>query len=213
MEPRKKKILWGLILGLGIPYALLLLVGVITTAGEQREQAAANARSQQEAAERKARAEAAWAAIPPGDHLAAATKLLAGEPEEAQVKEARRHLGAIPKDSPHGRKAEALRIQADTQQARILGAKAEAKVLLLTLARASFAKDLENSYLDKGINADVTVSGPAKTNLRIKWALVSKVAAHQLDKNDQFWSNVQEMGFKKVILTDGYDESFSWTVK
>ena len=82
MEPRKKKILWGLILGLGIPYALLLLVGIITTAREQREQAAANARSQQEAAERKARAEAAWAAIPPGDHLAAATKYVREERQQ-----------------------------------------------------------------------------------------------------------------------------------
>ena len=213
MEPRKKKILWGLILGLGIPYALLLLVGVITTAGEQREQAAANARSQQEAAERRAKAEAAWAAIPAQDHLAAATKLLTGKPEEAQIKEARRHLGAIPKDSPHGRKAEALRIQADTQQARIRNEERKAEAATQALARSLFAKELENHYLDKGINADVTTSGPDKANLHIKWALVSKVAAHQLGKNGEFWKSMRQLGFKKVILTDGYDESFSWTVK
>ena len=206
MEPRKK-VLLGVILA---------TIGVVWFAMVRMMDGAEKAQVEQETAERKAKAEAAaaaWAGISPEEHLSRATKLLTGKPEEAQIKEARRHLNAIPKDSPHGKKAEALKIQSDTQQARILIAKAEAKVLLLTLARASFAKDLENSYLDKGINADVTVSGPAKTNLRIKWALVSKVAAHQLDKNDQFWTNVQEMGFKKVILTDGYDESFSWTVK
>lgn len=212
MEPRDNRFYWRLGLALVVPFVLIVVAGAFVSAREGAAQAAAKARSEQRAAERKAKAEAAWAAIPPEEHLAQAAKLLAGKPEEAQVKEARRHLGAIQKDTPEARKAASLQAQANAHQTRIRNEERKVEAAAQTVARGIFAKELENHYLDKGINADVTTSGPGKTSLRIKWALVSKVTAHQLGKNGDFWESMRKLGFKKVVMTDGYDESFSWNV-
>lgn len=77
--------------------------------------------------------------------------------------------------------------------------------------RRAYAKLYEERLLDKGINATVTASGPDLTRLTMKWILVSKVVAHQYAQGDII-NEIQAAGFKRFTITDGYDETWTWTL-
>lgn len=79
--------------------------------------------------------------------------------------------------------------------------------------RVAFAKDVENRMLAQGINCDVVAIGPKHTILKFKWALVSKVTAYQFAHSDSdMWKEMERQGFKKFIISDGFDEEWSWTL-
>lgn len=77
--------------------------------------------------------------------------------------------------------------------------------------RRTYAAELENTYLDKGLNVTVTTKGKGATTLHLKWILVSRVVAHQLSKSDLL-GQLRDMGFKRFEISDGYDESWYWTL-
>ncbi len=90
-------------------------------------------------------------------------------------------------------------------------AKGREDVSVGTAARKAYAEIVENGLLSKGFNVDVTVSGPANTTLRIKWVLVSKVTAYEF-ANGEYISTLKQHGFKRFVLTDGYDETWTWNL-
>ena len=77
--------------------------------------------------------------------------------------------------------------------------------------RRAFAKACEERFLDAGMNCDVTTQGGHAETLRIKWALSSKVSAHQISKGDLL-QTAKDMSFKKVILTNGFTSDLGYTV-
>lgn len=78
------------------------------------------------------------------------------------------------------------------------------------ILRDQMAKTVENSMLDEGYNVDVTAEGPDHTTLRLRWIFVSKVFAHQLSQRTEVFENARKIGFKKIVATDGYDETWTW---
>jgi hypothetical protein len=76
--------------------------------------------------------------------------------------------------------------------------------------RREYARNLESTYLDKGINARVTTRGSSATTLRIEWVLVSRVVAHQLAQDPILFESLRSLGFKRLEITDGYSETYSW---
>jgi hypothetical protein len=78
--------------------------------------------------------------------------------------------------------------------------------------RKNCAGELERMYLDKGMDVTVSVFGTNATTLKIKWILVSKVTAHQFSQDHEFFQMLREKGFKKFIITDGYNDTWSWTL-
>jgi hypothetical protein len=79
--------------------------------------------------------------------------------------------------------------------------------------RVVMAKTMENTFLGKGFNVDVNAIGPHHTTLRLKWVLVSKVTAYQIAQDDQeTLMSLKKAGFKKFTITNGYDESWTWTL-
>jgi hypothetical protein len=76
-------------------------------------------------------------------------------------------------------------------------------------AREMYARAYESRLLDDGLNVDVTTSGTGSTILKLKWILVSKVIAHQVAKGDLL-TELRAMGFKRFVITDGYDETWYW---
>ena len=78
------------------------------------------------------------------------------------------------------------------------------------LLRRQFAKEYESHLLDNNMNADVTVGGADATTLTVKWALVSKVLAHKLSQDPALFEKLRGMGFKKFVITDGYDDTWYW---
>ena len=78
--------------------------------------------------------------------------------------------------------------------------------------RRQFAASYESSLLDQGIDATVTVSGTHATTLRLKWILVNRVLAHQFSQKPDLFTSLRSMGFKRLEITDGYDESWYWNL-
>ena len=79
--------------------------------------------------------------------------------------------------------------------------------------RVAAAKVMENSLLDKGLDVDVNATGIHHKTLRLKWILVSKVTAYQFARDGgETFANLKDAGFTKLVITDGYDESWSWNL-
>jgi hypothetical protein len=90
--------------------------------------------------------------------------------------------------------------------------KKEAERHASIIIRKEYAKKYESSLLDKNMNVTVTTQGRDATTLRLEYILVSKVWAHQLSKEQELFDTLKSLGFKKFILTDGYDEEWYWTL-
>ena len=48
------------------------------------------------------------------------------------------------------------------------------------------------------------------TTLHIEWILISRAMAYQLSHEPDFFNIVKRVGFKKVVISDGYDQSWGW---
>lgn len=166
------------------------------------------------AANAAAEKQAAFDKLSPIEHLAEAKKLLNIDGPQVSISEGLEHIAAIDKGSPLYKQAdqtrrafEEARRKRDAQEAkRKQLAEAAAKHLL----RIELAKTLENKMLDQGLNVDISAIGADQTVLHIKWILVSKAIAHNLSKEADFFSNARLVGFKRIEITDGYDERWWW---
>jgi len=186
-------------------------------AKRQKEAIAAEAQAKAQQAE-KAKQE--FAAMTPEQHLAKAKEIMV--PYSAgplTIAEGNRHLAAIPTNSTVAREAAAFKRQFEVekkkyeaQAARDAKIRTEQQRKIQIALREAVTKKMEESMLDEGYNCDITATGPDKTTLRIKYVLASKVFAHHLSKNGEFFEQARQMGFKKVYLTDGYNFGWEWTL-
>lgn len=82
-------------------------------------------------------------------------------------------------------------------------------------ARKAYAKEFDQNMLEHRIESTTAAEGADSTTLTITCALTSRVMANELGKNVD-WKRVQELGFRKVRLTNGFDgdlrEGFTWDV-
>ena len=150
-----------------------------------------------------------FASMTPAQHLEALSSLLRLEDiHDADMAAAQKHLMAIPGKTPESAKARGLLAQLERKQAA-------QKLVRDIAARKAYASTLENNMLDRGVNMTITAIGKGATTLRLEYVLTSKVAAHALGKNDQFWTEVRGFGFKKVLMTNGFESSLgeTWTWK
>ncbi len=92
---------------------------------------------------------------------------------------------------------------------RVFQAKADKEERLAKIkARKEYADRLESVYLDNGKNTTITALGSNATTLKIKWVLMSRVTANEYGKSTEFLQLLRELGFKKLILTDGYNATW-----
>jgi hypothetical protein len=97
------------------------------------------------------------------------------------------------------------------RSAALDAAHAQAQAWTEQEARKSYAKRLENTLLSENVNADVSAIGKGGSTLQLKWALVSKVMAYQFSNNaPQMFQDMKSLGFRKFVITDGYDETWMW---
>ncbi|HXG88945.1 MAG TPA: hypothetical protein VNJ02_11460 [Vicinamibacterales bacterium] len=83
--------------------------------------------------------------------------------------------------------------------------------------RERWAEQAELSMLDQGMNVEIIIGDSAKDRVTLQWALMSRAAAHKItnggDMNDgSFLPTLQKLGFRRVTFSDGYNESWSYTL-
>lgn len=147
--------------------------------------------------------------VTPRQHLEAISNLAKlATIQDSDISEARKHVDAIPENVPERARGKSLLVKMEQKHA--------AQMLKMAIAtRKAYANRFENNMLDRGLNMTITAIGKDATTLRMEYVLTSKVSMHALGQNDQFWAEVREVGFKKVILTNGFESSLgeTWTWK
>jgi hypothetical protein len=69
--------------------------------------------------------------------------------------------------------------------------------------RSNFAKAFGDRFSAKFGDAKVSTQGPDGKSLVITWTNVEKPFARQMAANEEIVKGLREMGFKRLILTDG----------
>lgn len=82
----------------------------------------------------------------------------------------------------------------------------------MKIARFNYTKILEQNMLEKNFDVYASVEGKKFETLKIKYILMSRPTVYQLSKDSTFINNLKEMGFKKVIFTDGYNDTWTLTL-
>ncbi|MBK9579096.1 MAG: hypothetical protein IPO40_18670 [Fibrobacteres bacterium] len=88
--------------------------------------------------------------------------------------------------------------------------KEKLKEELTSTIRQEFASNLRQNYLDNNLDIKVFASGKNNTVLTLKYVLFNDVWSNKMQKGDEI-DKIKELGFKKLIMTDGYDWSVYWT--
>jgi hypothetical protein len=192
---------------------------------EQQKQDAANAQKKSEAEA------AAFSGMTAAEHLQRAQLALKLDATPDEIDEGLRNLGAISPSAPEAASAKALRRKLAAAKARLLKAEEEQsreaarasageakknaalEAVAKRAARDALAKTMEDNLLHQGLNVDVLATGKDHTILRIKWVLVSKALAYQLSEKGDVTDVARAYGFKRVLITDGYDQAWSWDLK
>lgn len=173
--------------------------------------------SAQEAANKQAVSKRTFELMSSAEHLVQVKKLLQPDAPESVLEEADKHIQAIPASSPEAHAAAAIRAKfmAESEKKAAEFAKQTAKENAATAeaARVAFAKTVETQMLDEGWDFDVTAIGSTHTILRMKWVLADNVAAHQISNQNAIFDTARQLGFKKMELTDGYDKTWTWTLR
>jgi hypothetical protein len=154
----------------------------------------------------------------PAQHLTVVKEDLKANSSDNQIVEGLKHLQAL-----HGTPLEAqgstLRARYEAEKVRlesaaaaenaanIKRAKAEREIQEI-LGRNAMAKTIENGMLSQGYDIDVNAIGPSHTILSIKFILVNKAFAYQMAHSSDIIDSARGAGFKKIVLTDGYDEQW-----
>jgi len=182
----------------------------------QKKRDQIKARDEMDARISAQREENAFNKMTPAEHLAATKDgLKVGCPED-KVADGMKHLAALrgtPLESQGSavlshyegeeRKAQAAAQAANAAETRKNAAE---KARLDMLGRDAMAKSIEDGMLSEGYNVDVNAIGSNHTILRIKFILVDKAFAYQTAHSPEIIGTAREAGFKKIVLTDGYDE-------
>lgn len=155
--------------------------------------------NREQASEQRKQREEDFNRMTPKQHLETAKQLLADDTVEL----CKKHLLAIDPNTPEAAEGQRLLKQ-------IKSAEAAAAAVTKRVMRDAMAKKLENRMLDEGYSVDVNAIGTDHTVLRIKWILTNKALAHQFAKQGDFFASCRSAGFRRVEITDGYDETWYW---
>jgi hypothetical protein len=76
--------------------------------------------------------------------------------------------------------------------------------------RQIYASAMEEIFVKNGLDVRVTATGTKKDQLRLRYVLMSKPLVYKFQNEMNLDDRARDVGFKKIIFTDGYDET--WTI-
>ena len=83
--------------------------------------------------------------------------------------------------------------------------------------REGWARDYETKLLDEGMDVRVRLRGRYKDTVTIVYVLFNRAWAHKITgggstASGSFLGNLEKLGFKRVVFSDGYYESYSYSL-
>jgi hypothetical protein len=101
--------------------------------------------------------------------------------------------------------------KSDKKEEKSLGAKAGSLISSLAQQqRTIYASATEEIFVKSGMDVKVSATGSKKEKLRLKYVLMSQPLVYKFQNEVKLTEQARSFGFKKIIYTDGYDET--WTV-
>jgi hypothetical protein len=200
-----------------------IALGQIHDAARERHLAQVEAQKEAESRQAAVQTENEFRSMTLAQHLSAAQSDLYVGASDQQVAEGLKHLDAL-SGTPAEERGRILRERYHAEKAK--ADKAEAAVAVANaarqekedseskeVAREAYARIMQANLLDNNMDADVKVIGSHHTTLELTWVLATKLFAHKISEGEEFQQNFQDMralGFKKFVVTDGYDRSWAW---
>jgi hypothetical protein len=74
----------------------------------------------------------------------------------------------------------------------------------LVSSRKEYEQKLRNSFLDNNLNIKVKVSGKDNTSIKMTYALFDEIWFRKFE-TEGFFTKLNNLGFTKITLSDGYD--------
>jgi hypothetical protein len=89
---------------------------------------------------------------------------------------------------------------------------------LMVAQRQEVASRMERTFLEQGMDVRVRVQGRHKNQLNLTYVLFSRAHAYQMTDGGSLAKgsllrNLQDAGFRKVVVSDGYDDSWTYTLE
>nr|AAX24151.1 hypothetical protein [Xanthomonas campestris pv. vitians] len=92
-----------------------------------------------------------------------------------------------------------------------LGSRADSLITKVSQQQRSlYASTAEEIFVKNGMDVKVTASGAKKDQLRLRYVLMSQPLVYKFQNEMKINDQARVFGFKKIIYSDGYDET--WTV-
>jgi uncharacterized protein YyaL (SSP411 family) len=151
-------------------------------------------------------------ALSPKEHLARAKELATAN--ASSFPSFHEHINAIPPSAKEYAEAQKLRAQIVKREAEMSAQNAkrelEERERTGIASREAFANEAERHFLDQGMDFYITVGGASKTTITFKYVLMSRPLVYKIQQEESFIQRLRQEGFRKLILTDGYDDT--WTI-
>ncbi|TAK47210.1 MAG: hypothetical protein EPO23_12255 [Xanthobacteraceae bacterium] len=116
-------------------------------------------------------------------------------------------LAFISPRSPSYAAAQALREKFEVRQKKInniLAAQRRDAIKADSEGRVRVANTFEETFLKKGLDVSITVSGRKNTTLEISYVLMNRPLVYKITNEFGFLERAWNLGFEKVILSNGY---------
>jgi len=113
-------------------------------------------------------------------------------------------LSQIPDNAPEYKEAQALLKKVNKLKEKDLAGIREETAKDMRAKRILYAPLLETRFLDKGYDISVKILGKDATTLQLRYVLTTRVMVHHISKDAELIKTWRDMGFKKVIFTDGF---------
>ena len=133
-------------------------------------------------------------------------------PSAERTELALRALASIRADEPGRESSEEvagkLRAISKKLEKEALSAEAVALGKKLLEGRKSYAADLEDAYLKKGQDFKIRTEGKDATTLRIQWVLIGRPFVYNSINDRELMLRWKLMGFRTVVFSDGYNNTW-----
>lgn len=135
-----------------------------------------------------------------------------------QIANAWKDLQKVKHDDPEWKQASILASRLERCRTRAERDLTNGLKQVMIAQRTATAERMERLFLDRGLDVHVALRGRSKSTIELRYVLMSRPLVHQLTESGSlrdgaFLRNLQDIGFRKVIFSDGYDESWSYTLE
>ena len=157
----------------------------------------------------KSEARKSFSLLSPAEHLKEARSALADgykintDPIKTvwgRLNDAKRHLMAIDPQTSQYVAAQGLSDEIVLRQRQMKDACANTVHQHMVRQRETLANELEQYFISKGIYAEIELSGPGKTSLRVSSSVFRVASINRIADETGFFSHLKRVGFTSIIF-------------